>query len=303
MARASYTSASAVSVSKMKDLFNKYDEDKDGTISRDELESILQKLIPDLTRIEFDRMFRMIDKNHNLLVEYDEFVDAVYGTYEPNKPKFSCHVSQDSVDVLFVLWHSITQDKQPGVLMSREKLLSELHKTSEIITAAEAKVRESSDDPIASLRLLSRMCGSDMRSRLGSLPEEITQKQYVQAVWPKLKQADVEFTLRYMRRCLARLNLGKVMKCVVKGSSMDLDAEDVAFAFRELDVDGDGLEIKEMVRGGAITSMEAIELSEKLDQVSEDGKLSLKEFMGAVTSSVNSDFSQSLRATFATGSR
>lgn len=55
-------------------LFAKFDKDGSGSIAKDELLRILKSLMPDLTLSQCETIFNVIDVDHNLSVDYNEFV-------------------------------------------------------------------------------------------------------------------------------------------------------------------------------------------------------------------------------------
>eukprot|EP00930_Biecheleria_cincta_P042020 TRINITY_DN28894_c0_g1_i1.p1 TRINITY_DN28894_c0_g1~~TRINITY_DN28894_c0_g1_i1.p1 ORF type:complete len:317 (+),score=53.63 TRINITY_DN28894_c0_g1_i1:24-953(+) len=55
-------------------LFAKFDKDGSGSIAKDELLKIIKKLMPDLTLSQCETVFSVIDVDHNLSVDYNEFV-------------------------------------------------------------------------------------------------------------------------------------------------------------------------------------------------------------------------------------
>ncbi|KAK6266647.1 hypothetical protein QUC31_017484 [Theobroma cacao] len=63
----------------MKEVFNKFDKNGDGKISRDELKSILSALGSPPSSDEVDRIMSMMDKDGNGYVDLDEFI-AFHGT-------------------------------------------------------------------------------------------------------------------------------------------------------------------------------------------------------------------------------
>eukprot|EP00933_Yihiella_yeosuensis_P029019 TRINITY_DN22758_c0_g1_i1.p1 TRINITY_DN22758_c0_g1~~TRINITY_DN22758_c0_g1_i1.p1 ORF type:complete len:259 (+),score=53.25 TRINITY_DN22758_c0_g1_i1:119-895(+) len=62
-----------------KEVFAKYDIDKNGTISQEELVRVLTKLNPSMTRPDIEMMFESIDADRNGTIEYSEFVDWLTG--------------------------------------------------------------------------------------------------------------------------------------------------------------------------------------------------------------------------------
>lgn len=65
----------------VKNLFKMGDKDKDGKISRQELEYMFSKL-GDFTAEEFDKLFKQADTNADGELEYNEFVDWMFGAVE-----------------------------------------------------------------------------------------------------------------------------------------------------------------------------------------------------------------------------
>ena len=57
-----------------------YDEDGNGMISKDELESLVKELDPHFPRDEFDTVFKAIDLNGDGELQFDEFVNFLYGS-------------------------------------------------------------------------------------------------------------------------------------------------------------------------------------------------------------------------------
>lgn len=55
-------------------LFAQFDKDGTGSIAKDELLRIIKNLMPDLTLSECETIFTVIDVDHNLSVDYNEFV-------------------------------------------------------------------------------------------------------------------------------------------------------------------------------------------------------------------------------------
>lgn len=61
----------------IRDAFRMFDQDKDGRISAEELQSMLEKLGEEHTLDECRRMIKRIDKNRDGLVDMDDFKDMM----------------------------------------------------------------------------------------------------------------------------------------------------------------------------------------------------------------------------------
>eukprot|EP00928_Gymnodinium_smaydae_P078751 TRINITY_DN62839_c0_g1_i1.p1 TRINITY_DN62839_c0_g1~~TRINITY_DN62839_c0_g1_i1.p1 ORF type:complete len:1079 (+),score=270.93 TRINITY_DN62839_c0_g1_i1:84-3320(+) len=61
----------------MREAFQAWDEDGNGTIEKSELKRVLQALDPDLSLKQLDKLMQAIDKNGNGMVEIEEFCDWI----------------------------------------------------------------------------------------------------------------------------------------------------------------------------------------------------------------------------------
>mmetsp|Transcript_25538 Transcript_25538/g.35853 ORF Transcript_25538/g.35853 Transcript_25538/m.35853 type:complete len:309 (-) Transcript_25538:183-1109(-) len=61
----------------VRQIFDVFDEDKDGTLNRSELRNVLKELQVFLSDSEYDKLFNQLDANHDNTVSKTEFVDGL----------------------------------------------------------------------------------------------------------------------------------------------------------------------------------------------------------------------------------
>mmetsp|Transcript_121609 Transcript_121609/g.190802 ORF Transcript_121609/g.190802 Transcript_121609/m.190802 type:complete len:163 (-) Transcript_121609:159-647(-) len=66
-------------VEKIVEVFQAWDTDGDGTISRDELEKVLILLNPSFTKKDMNTIMKAADKNGDGLIDYEEFANWLAG--------------------------------------------------------------------------------------------------------------------------------------------------------------------------------------------------------------------------------
>merc|ERR1719386_610523 len=64
---------------KIKDSFRQWDQDGSGSISKAELERVLTALNPSFTKKDIAAIIKQADKNKDGVIDYDEFVEWLYG--------------------------------------------------------------------------------------------------------------------------------------------------------------------------------------------------------------------------------
>eukprot|EP00439_Symbiodinium_sp_Y106_P043190 s144_g5.t1 len=306
-----------MSVRKMKELrelFQKYDRDGDGVISRGALEDILQKLCPDILQQEMDLIFRKIDRNYNNLVEYEEFVNAMFmdPTAEP-KPPPRCHISSEATYVLFLFWEQTAgRQTRPGPV-PKAKLAEAVQMGSRQLRALQARIAKLGEEhrEVQSVesKVVSRIAHKEVLAKVEDAPNEVTQEMFARMIWPKIKTFDMKYVLGSFRRYFAQEGLSRILVAVLaskktgQAAKVDMNASDLKFLFDILDEDDDGtLSVREMVQLGALEVSDALLLSEYLDKDDEDGEISLEELMTLVTGHVGDEFMDSLRGLFASSS-
>ena len=87
---------------KIRKVFRRYDEDKSGMISPDELRKVLLNLGVKLNDTETSALFHIFDSNGDGGIKYDEFTNAVFApsrTLE-NNDKFNLNVNEMDEKVL-----------------------------------------------------------------------------------------------------------------------------------------------------------------------------------------------------------
>ena len=60
---------------RLKGVFDKFDEDRNGAIDRQEFEKFLAAIGKQMTSEEIDAGFRLIDVDRSGVIEFEEFVD------------------------------------------------------------------------------------------------------------------------------------------------------------------------------------------------------------------------------------
>jgi len=297
-----------LSVKKMKEIFKKYDQDGDGTISRKSLEEILRRLCPGISQSDLDLVFRKIDKNYNNAVEYDEFVNLLFfNPLEEDKNEYH-HLSWEISYNLFLFWDIVAgHQRRPGPI-SKAKLIEACQLDSRALKALRLRISKLQGDEYRAVvhaeeRTISRLTSVEVKQRLMEAPSEVTQEAFVRALWPKIKRFDLKYVVGMFRRFFAQEGLSRVLRAITQQKTatakVDMPASDLKFLFDVLDEDDDGtLSIKEMVQHGALEVHEALYLSERLDK-GQDGEISLAELMSLVTGHVGSEFVDSMKGLFA----
>lgn len=304
-----------MSVKKMKAIFRKYDTDGDGTISRGDLEKILRKLIPGISQIDLDLIFRKIDKNFNNLVEYDEFVNLLFfdPIAEPVRTP-AHHVTREAAYVIFLFWqqasratpwsamvHSMDVHALLGAVEHRSKALDAVcHRIQRLegeIFDLVSKVEE---------KMISRICSSEVKHKLHESEREVDQETFVKMVWPRIKRFDLKFVLGCLRRFWAQESLMSILREVARqkeagreNPEVGINVAEMKKIFDVLDEDDDGaLSIKEMVQQGNLEVKDALYFSELLDK-GQDGEVSLQELMNLVVGNGSGEVMETMKGLFA----
>eukprot|EP00933_Yihiella_yeosuensis_P038464 TRINITY_DN32395_c0_g1_i1.p1 TRINITY_DN32395_c0_g1~~TRINITY_DN32395_c0_g1_i1.p1 ORF type:complete len:311 (+),score=62.60 TRINITY_DN32395_c0_g1_i1:97-1029(+) len=299
-----------ISVKKMKELFRRYDDDKDGTIDKHSLRQILTALSPGMTSREFEKIFHAIDENHDGKIQYDEFVDLIFldGATDgvaPNpksksKRKGRVNFPIGPAKAVWTVWQLMSNETQPGSKVPKDVVIESLRIGSWVQKSARTFMDGDGTEEEQG-KLFTRLTSSDTRSRIDDAPDEIDSETFVRIVWPKIKESDLSTVLKLMRRFLAQYLLSEVVRAVVLGEKTDIEPADIKFLFEEIDVDDDEeISVKEMVKVGALKATDAIALSEKLDTLGlNDGTISMEELMAVVCKGIRTEFGESMRALFA----
>jgi len=66
----------------LKEQFRKWDKDNSGRISKEELGQLLRTLNPSWNAEQLDNLFKLVDKNGNNQIEYDEFASFIFNQDE-----------------------------------------------------------------------------------------------------------------------------------------------------------------------------------------------------------------------------
>ncbi|CAK0845931.1 unnamed protein product [Prorocentrum cordatum] len=72
---------------KVVEIFKAWDQDGDGTISKQELERVLVMLNPSFTKKELDKVMKSADTNGDGLIDYEEFAAWLQGSDKPKGKK------------------------------------------------------------------------------------------------------------------------------------------------------------------------------------------------------------------------
>ncbi|CAL1144587.1 unnamed protein product [Cladocopium goreaui] len=303
-----------MSVKKMREVFRKYDTDKDGTISRQNLEEILRKLVPGISQLDLDLVFRKIDKNFNNMVEYDEFVNLLF--FDPTAPEPRTpahHVTREASYILYLFWQLAGGAKQFSQvpLISRSELLKSLQPRGPVILALRQRIHKLEGE-IAEMtskaedKMLTRLTSNEVYRKLQAMKEEeISQEIFIPVVFPGIKRFDLKFVLGCFRRFWAQEGLSNILHLVSEEKKdpkgrlkVEIPVVDLKNVFDVLDEDDDGtISIKEMVQQGALEVKDALYLSELLDK-GQDGEVSLAELMNLVVGT-SGEVSESLKGLFA----
>jgi Ca2+-binding EF-hand superfamily protein len=117
----------AIDAKQIKNIFNQFDKDSNGTISEDELTTVLMELNPSFTIVQCHQLFDQIDKNHDHSLFYEEFVDWLNGKdssgYAAHGRLVAKHVNADA-----------------GEGMSDERRRKLLHKFARLDTTGDSRL-------------------------------------------------------------------------------------------------------------------------------------------------------------------
>ena len=302
-----------VSVKKMRAIFRKYDTDGDGTISRTHLEEILRKLVPGISQLDLDLVFRKIDKNFNNLVEYDEFVNLLF--FDPlakEERTLPHHVTREAAYVLYLFWQLAGGAKQFTEVhgISRAVLVEAVEPRSIAILALRKRIKRldgEMKDLVSRVeeKMLMRITSKDVLHKVHAMGEEISKEQFVPIVFPGIKKFDLKFVLGCFQRFWAQEGLSCILSVAAEQKKdpkskpkVEIPVADLKHVFDVLDDDDDGtLSIREMVQQGALEVKDALYLSEVLDK-GQDGEVSLSELMNLVTGT-GGEVSETLKGLFA----
>jgi len=77
--------------------FREYDASGDGKLNHEELKRVLTAGNPDVTDAEVARLFRMVDRNRDGSIDFDEFVDFIFDQeipFEPTPPEIAARFTE-----------------------------------------------------------------------------------------------------------------------------------------------------------------------------------------------------------------
>lgn len=293
---------SHLSVSKIKKLFKRYDDHKDGSIEPKCLIAILKMIHPEMSSEEINALMKVVDQNHDGLIQYDELVDLIFFDlpHQRSVTKTRRHeFPEETAKALWVFWQLLTAETIPGGMVDRTVLLEALSPGSSKFIEANHILMGNGTGGKEEAKLLGRLSSHEVENRIQKAPEKVSQDMLIRAVWPRMKEQDFVTVQRLMRKFLAQLGLSGVFRAVIEHEHVDFHPEELQFLFNEIDIDHDGfISVKEMVKVGKLEKTKALALSEALDITCEDGLLSLEELITAFTKT-DCTVSQSLKAMFA----
>eukprot|EP00913_Durusdinium_trenchii_P019538 g18366.t1 len=283
-----------MSVKKMKAIFRKYDTDGDGTISRGDLEKILRKLIPGISQIDLDLIFRPSLavlggwKAVNLL-----FFDPIA---EPVRTP-AHHVTREAAYVIFLFWQQASRATPWSAMvhsMDVHALLGAVEHRSKALDAVRHRIQRLEGeifDLVSKVeeKMISRICSSEVKHKLHESEREFVlgclrrfwAQESLMSILREVarqKEAGRENPEDAQMQLRARLSFSPFKKPLpvptssaawrgIPQSEVGINVAEMKKIFDVLDEDDDGaLSIKEMVQQGNLEVKDALYFSELLDK-------------------------------------
>mmetsp|Transcript_12001 Transcript_12001/g.21265 ORF Transcript_12001/g.21265 Transcript_12001/m.21265 type:complete len:303 (-) Transcript_12001:96-1004(-) len=292
----------APAVQAMKALFQKFDEDGDGTISPQGLAHILRKICKGASARDIAEMVREADKNHNRVIEYQEFIECLFLRGPAvQQPKLNV-ISEEACMGLWAVWWALVKQygnssipAEAGV--AKDNISKAFRKDSPFVRQSMSHLSDEGEMGIKKVKLTSRLQDPEVQDYLDKAPETVKQDAFVHVVWPKLKSAEKIAVGEQLKRYYAQAKLSRLLKTVMCGEGNSLTAAEIRSMFDEVDVDGNGiLSVKELVQAGDLDLEEATSLTTFLDQ-KQDGMIEFRDVMEVV--GMQSNVRQGLKGMFA----
>ena len=82
------------------ELFSRYDRNNDGTLSPEELHSVVQRLLPGIVSdVQLRHLIALMDEDHNGRVDFGEFADFIASRHKHQLRNASTPDDEDSLDI------------------------------------------------------------------------------------------------------------------------------------------------------------------------------------------------------------